>query len=164
MNQALQAALRIMDILDKVGSGEKSTESGILSIVTSVIGLFGLHKGGSVTNVGGNLSYAPLPKAARGGSFVVPPGFPNDSALVRVESGETLHVTPARQTHNYNADMSALIPLLNNQYREMKKLNKNLINKRFEAMVFNPISPTGLVQDITNPAEHRLLKEGVKLA
>jgi len=163
MNQALQAALRIMDILDKVDSGEKSTESGILGIVTSVIGLFGLHKGGSVTNVGGNLSYAPLPKAARGGSFVVPPGFPNDSALVRVESGETLHVTPAKQTHNYNADLSALIPLLNNQYREMKKLNKNLVNKRFEAMVFNPISPTGLVQDITAPAEQRLRREGVKI-
>lgn len=162
MNQALQAALRIMDILDKVDSGENSTESGILGIVTSVIGLFGLHKGGSVTNVGGNLSYTPLPKAALGGSFVVPPGFPNDSALVRVESGETLHVTPARQTHNYNADISALIPLLNNQYREMKKLNKNLINKRFEAMVFNPISPTGLVQDITSPAEERLRREGVK--
>lgn len=162
MNQALQAALRIMDILDKVDSGQKSTESGALGIITSLIGLFALHKGGSVTNIGGNLSYTPLPKAARGGSFVVPPGFPNDSALVRVESGETLHVTPARQTNNYNADLSALIPLLNNQYREMRKLNKNLINKRFEAMVFNPISPTGLVQDITSPAEERLRREGVK--
>ncbi|HOI29923.1 MAG TPA: phage tail length tape measure family protein [Melioribacteraceae bacterium] len=162
MNQALQAALRIMDILDKVGKGEKSTESGAIGIITSLIGLFAMHKGGSVTNIGGNLSFAPLPKAARGGSFIVPPGFPNDSALVRVESGETLHVTPAKQTSNYYHSNSDLVPLMQNLVRGVNKLNKNLINKRFEAMVFNPISPTGLVQDITSPAEERLRKEGVK--
>jgi hypothetical protein len=162
MNQALQVALRIMDILDKLGSGEKSTESGILSIVTSVMGLFGLHKGGSVTNVGGNLSFAPLPKAAMGGSFVVPPGFPNDSALVRVESGETLHVTPAKQTSNYYHSNSDLVPLMQTLIRGVSKLNKNLVNKRFDAMVFNPISPTSLVQDVTSRAEERLRREGVK--
>ncbi len=37
----------------------------------------------------------PIPKFARGGSFVVPPGYPNDSYRMAVESGEKVTVTPA---------------------------------------------------------------------
>lgn len=35
---------------------------------------------------------------AKGGSFVVPPGFPNDSFPVNVQSGEHVQVTPAGQS------------------------------------------------------------------
>jgi hypothetical protein len=35
---------------------------------------------------------------ARGGSFTVPPGFPNDSFPMRVSSGERVSVTPAGQS------------------------------------------------------------------
>lgn len=163
MNQALQAALRIMDILDKVGKGEKSTDSGALGIITSLIGLFALHKGGSVTNTGGNLSYTPLPKAARGGSFVVPPGFPNDSALVRVESGETLHVTPAHQTHNYGMDTSGIIKALSRVENRIGAMNRNLIRKEFHANIFNPIDGTVLVKEMTAPSQNSLRKAGVNL-
>jgi hypothetical protein len=37
----------------------------------------------------------PIPKFSRGGSFVVPPGYPNDSFPMAVESGERVTVTPA---------------------------------------------------------------------
>lgn len=55
------------------------------------------HLMGSDKGVG-----APLPRMnagegpgmARGGSFVVPPGYPNDSFPVRVQSGERVTVTP----------------------------------------------------------------------
>ncbi|MBS3945342.1 MAG: phage tail length tape measure family protein [Melioribacter sp.] len=163
VNQALQAALRIMDILDKVGKGEKSTESGALGIITSLIGLFALHKGGSVTNIGGNLSYTPLPKAAMGGSFVVPPGFPNDSALVRVESGETLHVTPARQTQSYGIDTSGIINALSRVENKIGAMNRNLIKKEFHANIFNPIDGTILVKEMTAPSQNSLRKAGVNL-
>ncbi|MEW6506404.1 MAG: hypothetical protein AB1432_01530 [Bacteroidota bacterium] len=162
INQALQAALRIMDILDKMGSGEKSGASGALGILTSIIGLFALHKGGSVTNIGGNLSYAPLPKAARGGSFIVPPGFPNDSALVRVESGETLHVTPARQTSS-GFDVGGIINALSRVENKIGALNRNLIKKEFNANIFNPIDGTVLVKQVTSPSQNSLKKAGVNL-
>ncbi len=112
-NNAIQAAIRIVDILAKIDSGEKSSESGALGIISSVISLFALHKGGSVTNMGGNLSYMPIPKAAFGGSFVVPPGHPNDSALVRVESGETLNVKPANRVGEQEMLLEKLINQVN---------------------------------------------------
>lgn len=40
----------------------------------------------------------PIPKMASGGSFIVPPGYPNDSYKMAVETGEQVHVTPAGQS------------------------------------------------------------------
>ena len=37
-----------------------------------------------------------------GGDFIVPPGYPNDSFPIRVESGERVQVTPANQMQNNN--------------------------------------------------------------
>ena len=37
---------------------------------------------------------------ALGGSFIVPPGFPNDSYPMRVQSGERVSITPANQVQN----------------------------------------------------------------
>lgn len=41
-----------------------------------------------------------VPKFARGGSFTVPPGHPNDTFPMLVSSGEHINVTPANQTTN----------------------------------------------------------------
>jgi hypothetical protein len=79
--------------------------SSIFSILGSVsslaggglFGLLGLAEGGTVINKGGKLSYAPIPKFARGGSYTVPPGYANDSGLIRVQSGERVDVTPTSQ-------------------------------------------------------------------
>jgi len=76
------------------GGADTGAESGSSGGIGS---LLGLHNGGSVVNTGGSLSYMALPKAARGGSYIVPPGYENDSAFVRVETGERLTVTPASQ-------------------------------------------------------------------
>ncbi len=62
--------------------------SGLLSFV-------GLQSGGTVTNSGGSVSVSRgIPKFAGGGSFTVPPGFPNDSFPILVQSGERVSVTP----------------------------------------------------------------------
>lgn len=46
----------------------------------------------------GEADYDPLgPGAANGANFTVPPGFPNDSFPMRVQSGEHVTVTPAGQ-------------------------------------------------------------------
>jgi hypothetical protein len=79
--------------------------SSILSIISSVaslagggpLGFLGLAQGGTVVNKHGKLSYAPIPKFARGGSYMVPPGYANDSGIIRVQSGERVDVTPSNQ-------------------------------------------------------------------
>ena len=45
-----------------------------------------------------------IPGFAKGGDFVVPPGFDNDSYLMRVQSGERVRVTPSNQVSgSYNS-------------------------------------------------------------
>jgi hypothetical protein len=39
----------------------------------------------------------PGTRFAKGGDFIVPPGFPNDTFPMRVQSGERVQVTPANQ-------------------------------------------------------------------
>jgi hypothetical protein len=48
-----------------------------------------------------------LPKFAKGGDFIVPPGYPNDSYLMRVQSGERVIVqTPTQQMNNNSTNNS----------------------------------------------------------
>jgi len=62
------------------------------------------HTGGEFLGTNGGIV-----KMARGGSFVVPPGFPSDSYPMLVESGERVSVTPASQTrYSDNAMLSEL--------------------------------------------------------
>ena len=42
----------------------------------------------------GIVSSQTMPKFARGGDFIVPPGYPNDTFPMRVESGERVQITP----------------------------------------------------------------------
>lgn len=51
------------------------------------------HSGGSFIGTSSGVK-----KMAGGGSFIVPPGFPNDSYPLLVESGERVTVNPASQT------------------------------------------------------------------
>jgi hypothetical protein len=69
--------------------------------VSTAIGLLGAAQAGLV------LAQAPppAPAFAQGGSFDVPPGYPNDSFGMRVQSGEHVAVTPAGE----DAGMPALI-------------------------------------------------------
>lgn len=73
-----------------------STLSAINSI-GSIFSFLGLKEGGSVVNSFGNITYSRVPKFAAGSSFIVPPGFPNDSFPIMVQSGERVDVTPAHR-------------------------------------------------------------------
>lgn len=94
------------------------TASQVLSLITSVMSfasgggpitsLFGLAEGGTVVNNHGKLSYVPIPKFARGGSFTVPPGYSNDSGLIRVQSGERVDVTPSSKVPNITQALDSI--------------------------------------------------------
>lgn len=63
-------------------------------VLNSLAAIFGLGGFGSVSFQ----SLLGIPKLAGGGDFVVPPGFPNDSYPILVQSGERVRVTPAGST------------------------------------------------------------------
>lgn len=46
---------------------------------------------------------------AHGANFIVPPGYPNDSFRMGVQSGEHVMVTPANQAHNYGRSGGPII-------------------------------------------------------
>lgn len=105
--------------------------SGIINISSGgVTSLFGLAEGGTVINKHGKLSYVPIPKFARGGSYVVPPGYSNDSGLIRVQSGERVDVTPSSQ-----------VPILSKTLNEIKSAilagNMNSARKGKQPMLLN---------------------------
>jgi hypothetical protein len=61
----------------------------------------------NITTVFHNEGSPGMPGSGGGGNhfgadFIVPPGFPNDSFPMRVESGERVQVTPANQTSTTN--------------------------------------------------------------
>jgi hypothetical protein len=60
-----------------------------------LFGFLGFKNGGNVTNRGGR----PI-KAQSGYSGIVPPGFPNDSFPIMVQSGEHVNVTSSGNTRN----------------------------------------------------------------
>jgi len=68
-------------------------------------GIFSIATGGAAAAIpighnGGNFigTSSGVKKMAGGGSFIVPPGFPNDSYPLLVESGERVTVNPTSQT------------------------------------------------------------------
>jgi hypothetical protein len=57
----------------------------------------------------GFIMSTPAPKFAGGGDFIVPPGYPNDTYPILVESGERVQITPTNQVSNLDAEiLSAL--------------------------------------------------------
>jgi len=135
--------------------------SSILSIVGSIMNigsggitsLFGLAKGGTVINKHGQLSYAPIPKFARGGSFMVPPGYANDSGLMRVQSGERVDVTPSNQ-----------VPMLGKALGEIKSAimagNMNNSRKGSQPIVVYNMMDGQVVSKNVIRNQNRLTKAG----
>jgi len=122
----------------------------IFKAITSALGFIGLSEGGSV-QVGGGI------KAATGlKEFKVPPGYPNDSFPVMVESGERVTVTPANQVVNNNFND-------NNIVNSIKALNANLIKmgNRPVQLVLQSADPYASVKQTNNIME-RLLSSNVK--
>lgn len=91
MAEALQIAIRIVDTINSISS------------LFSLLGGFSSFKGVSKASAaaprakdGGTFYGGRKVKGyARGGSFIVPPGFPNDSYPIMVQSHEKVKVTPS---------------------------------------------------------------------
>ncbi len=75
-------------VVSALASVKPTVPLGILASI--LVGGLGLAKTALI-------AATPLPALAKGGSFDVPPGYPNDSFQMRVETGEHVDVTPADQ-------------------------------------------------------------------
>jgi TP901 family phage tail tape measure protein len=84
-----------------------------LGTFSSIFSFLGGHKGGTFVGVGGGN----VTKLATGGSFIVPPGYKNDTfGPLFVESGEKVTVTPANEVNktfnnNYTTDINNAMKL-----------------------------------------------------
>ena len=103
MIDAEEAAMGYTDAVNALYSGLERLDGK--TVRTTVITSF-IEEGtpygerSSSSKVGG---YDPTESDwATGGSFVVPPGYPNDSYRVGLTSGEQVQVTPKNQTTNNN--------------------------------------------------------------
>ncbi len=117
----------------------------------------GAHSGGEYVGTSSGVM-----KMAGGGSFIVPGGYPRDSFPLMVETGERVTVTPANQVES-GGDSKGIIAALARVETKLGALNRNLINKEFNANIFNPIDGTILVKQVTAPNENSLRKAGVAL-
>lgn len=132
----------------------------IWGAMTGGVGLLpgmGAHNGGSFIGTSSGVM-----KMASGGSFIVPTGYANDSFPLMVETGERVTVTPASQVRS-GGDYSGIINALARVETKIGSLNRNLINKQFDAHIYNPIDGTILVKQIVSPTENTLMKAGVSL-
>lgn len=97
-----------------------------------------------------------IPKFAKGGEFTVPNGYPNDSFLMAVTSGEHVNVTPSHKSSNSSDDNEKLL-------NAVLALTKTLQNKNFSPNIINTFDAKSLVKNVTKPAENKLVKAGVNV-
>jgi hypothetical protein len=121
---------------------------------TAVAQIAGAKHGGSFT--GGFKGVAKVPKAAAGGSFMVPPGFSGDTGLLRVSSHERVDVTPSAQV---GKDLKMLVEINGS----IQAMNKNMVamslrQSRMEEQIEFTQKGTDLVAtvDLTNRIKGRL--------
>lgn len=114
------------------------------------------HSGGTFVNEKGNLNQ--LPSFAMGGSAIVPPGYPNDSALLRVESGERIDVTPASQVGGPNDIARKLDRLTNAVMAQTNVLHQLDLN----VSVYNNAPDVESKVKRNKKVENRLLKRNEK--
>ena len=98
------------------------------------------------------------------GGGIVPPGFPNDSFPVRVQSGELLKVyTPLQQNRNMQ-DYADLVNGINTVNNSVQALNMNLIksNNKPLNVVIKTADPTATVKYYKG-VENSLIRSGVDL-
>jgi hypothetical protein len=95
------AAEGVWESIKKVFSIDsfKKLGNGFMDFIADI--LRGIGKGIPGSEVVINPMIAGLPRFAKGGDFIVPDGYPNDSYLMRVQSRERVIVqTPQQQTDN----------------------------------------------------------------
>ena len=109
---SLQTSLDEFNTSNAVGATQAFLDK-LNSIPRTVDVQVNVHGGGAGTNYGGGGYQAPgdSPGFAAGADFIVPPGYPNDSYPMRVQSGERVQVTPAGQSsggNTYNLYVTAM--------------------------------------------------------
>lgn len=148
LNTLVQVAIQSLALsaIGNIGSG------GLLGLVS---GFFGAHNGGTFVNNGSGIV-----KMATGGSYMVPQGYPNDSFIMGVETGERVTVTPANQMSATSGGSDALLKQV---VAGVNALNINLARKDFSPVIVNKVDGKELVKSQIAPATNKLKKSGVDL-
>lgn len=120
-------------------------------LFNSIAWIFGLGGFGSVTIP----SLLGIPKLAGGGDFVVPPGFPNDSYPMLVQSGERVRVTPAGST-------GSEARLLGEIRDALYAINLNRTGRGADSVQVKLYVDGREVVKATEPARKKMTREGNK--
>lgn len=145
LNDAVSLANSIISIIGlfaNVGSG------GIFSVLG---GLFG-HDGGTFQDGKKVKSFA------QGGSLIVPPGYPNDSYPLLVESGERVTVTPSDAVAAQGMDSKLLKELIGS----IKAASKNSLNKQTNPNIIIKIDSRTITKEIYSTI-NKLKNDGYNL-
>lgn len=164
MNMALQAGLKIASTISSMKSNQTDGASGMMGIFGSLIGMFSgfglFHSGGTISNYGGGSgSIQPYMGMAGGGSFIVPPGYPNDSFPIRVESGEEISVRPAGSR---GGDMSGILNELMNLRAAVEAQHLTLAKKEYNVTIVSGIEGEKFEKQYGQPARARLGQGGIR--
>jgi len=112
--------------------------------------------GGSITNYGnGNVNVRPHKKAMFGSDFFIPPGYPNDTYIMGLTSGEHAEITPAGESGGLSKKMDSMISIL-------RSMNSNRGNQASGSQVISVnIDGETFIKQIVKPIENRLIKQNV---
>jgi phage-related minor tail protein len=95
-------------MFDSLPNVFKDILNGVIDLVNNFVKGFNETANKAENIPGVNVADLPtIPKFARGGDFVVPPGYPNDSFLMGVQSGERVIVQTPQQQQTDNRQMNS---------------------------------------------------------
>lgn len=152
LNEALSIAIAIAETIKAINilSSLFGNVGGAFEAIPAATGGRFSMLGSSVTKQ----AYNNIPKFAGGGKFTVPPGFENDSFLMRVQSREVVSVTPKHAVGNTDG----LLAQINSAIQAM---TLTLIRKDLSVNIENRSPETEVVVKRLKKIERRLSDAGV---
>lgn len=122
----------------------------------SAVAAVAAHSGGEFLGTSSGIK-----KMAAGGSMIIPPGYPNDSYPMLLESGEKISVTPAGSV----GSQDRLLSEISNRLKTLEVLNKNLISKNFAPVIVANLELDGrkITKSVVSNI-NRMQKEGRNLS
>lgn len=152
LNEALSIAMAIAETIKAISliSTLFGNIGGAVEAIPAATGGRFSMSGSSVTKQ----AYNNIPKFAGGGKFTVPPGFENDSFLMRVQSREVVSVTPKHAVGNTDG----LLAQINSAIQAM---TLTLIRKDLSVNIENRSPETEVVVKRLKKIERRLSDAGV---
>lgn len=154
----LRLSIQIAENLSRAAETGSNPSFGIGASAIGLIGtLFGANRGATITNRGGNVSIGSAPRLATGGSFYVPPGYPNDSFPFFAQSGERVSVETTTQAAMNDRALGRI-------ENAIKAMNQNMIMMSGQKIVVINNSRSAEAEVLENKRiENKLGKVGVKL-